>query len=419
MKISKLKDMINNGELDGLFRQLYNTADVHERYLKLLDIYFDYYRNDDVELYSAGGRVEVIGNHTDHNGGRVLAAAVNLDSLCAASANGTDTVRLYSRGYSGQFIVKLDSLDARPEEKGTTEALIRGVASGLAGRGWKIGGFDAYLDSVVPQGAGLSSSASIETLITSIFVHMFNQKSMSAVDVAKVSQMAEREYFGKPCGLMDQAACAAGGLLTIDFKDEPCVRKLDVDFSGNVLLAVVETGGNHADLTNEYAAITEEMHTVASMMGEERLREVCEQKFYSEIKGLQKKAGDRAVLRAMHFFSENKRVLDASQALERGDYGKFFECIDGSGDSSWKLLQNCYVPGSTSQQICLAVALAKRLIGDEGACRVHGGGFGGTILAFVPAEKASVFSEGMSEVFGENSVHYLSVRQTPAGHLDI
>ena len=161
------------------------------------------------------------------------------------------------------------------------------------------------------------------------------------------------------------------------------------------------------------------MHTVASYFGKERLREVCEQKFYSEIKELQKKAGDRAVLRAMHFFDENKRVLDASQALERGDYSRFFECISGSGDSSWKLLQNCYVPGSTSQQICLAVALAKRLIGEDGACRVHGGGFGGTILAFVPAEKAAAFSEGMSEVFGEGSVHYLSVRQTSAGHLDI
>ena len=419
MDINILKDKIKSGELDGMFKQLYNTADVHDRYLALLDKYFGYYHSSEAELYSAGGRVEVIGNHTDHNGGRVLAAAVNLDSLCAAAPNGSNTVKLYSRGYDSQFVVDLSSLEARPEEKGTTQSLIRGVASGLVSKGWKIGGFDAYLDSVVPQGAGLSSSASVETLITSIFVHMFNEGDMSAVEIAKISQRAEREYFGKPCGLMDQAACACGGLLTIDFKDEPCVRKLDVDFSGEVLLAVVETGGNHADLTHEYASITDEMHAAASMMGEERLRDVCEERFYSDIAKIREKAGDRAVLRAVHFFDENKRVLDASNALENGDYNTFFECIDKSGDSSWKLLQNCYVSGSAEQQICLAVYLAKRIVGDKGACRVHGGGFGGTILAFVPAEKETEFSAEMSKVFGTESVHYLSVRQTPAGHLEI
>lgn len=419
MKTDKLKSMINGGELDGLFTQLYNTADVRERYIELIDTYDGYFDNNDVELYSAGGRVEVVGNHTDHNGGCVLTAAINLDSLCVAAPNGTDTVTLYSKGFDGCFKVDLTSLEPRKDEINTTEALIRGCASGVVARGMKIGGFDAYLDSKVPRGAGLSSSASIETLLVSMFAHMFNNAELSAIEVAKISQAAEREYFGKPCGLMDQAACASGGLLTIDFREEPIVKKLDVDFDGDILLAVVETGGSHADLTGEYAAITEEMRDVAEMFGEKRLREVDEAAFYSALHDVQSKAGDRAVLRAMHFFDENKRVLEASKSLEQGDYDGFFACVNSSGDSSWKLLQNCYVAGTTAQQVPLAVALAKRLIGDNGACRVHGGGFGGTILAFVPREKKQVFTEGMSSVFGKEAVHFLAVRRTPACHLEI
>ena len=367
-----------------------------------------------MQLFSAPGRVEIGGNHTDHQHGRVLAAAVDLSVTAVAGPNGTNTVRLktnYRGGVDTLPDVELSpgGLEPRPEEKGTSQALVRGVAAWFAQNGYPIGGFDADIDSGVPPGAGLSSSAAFETLIGRIFKGLFGAE-ISPVEIALAGQFAENVYFGKPCGLMDQLASGLGGINMFDFFHplSPGITPINADFSG-YSLCVVDTGGSHVDLTPDYAAVPEEMKAVAGFFGKEFLADVHVDDFYASLRVL-RKLGDRAVLRACHFFEETERVSLQASALERGDMGRFFELVIESGRSSAAWLQNVYSPSSPAQQgLNLALCLSEKILADKGAWRVHGGGFAGTTLAFVPDVLRDEYSNNLSAVFGKGCCRYLNV----------
>ena len=374
------------------------------------------------EFFSASGRSEIIGNHTDHNQGAVMAAGINLDAIAAARANGTSTVRIWDKGYGKEFTVDISTLDVKENEVGTTYALIRGTAARMAARGYKIGGLDAVITSNVFKGSGLSSSAAIEILFFTLFNHLYNGGELSLVGGAKIAQEAENIYFGKPCGLMDQVACALGQLAAIDFKDkkDPKIESIALDFaSAGYALVITDVHADHADLTDEYAAITREMRAVSEFFGADCLRNVDEKEFYASVAALRKKVSDRAVLRAIHFFSENKRAKDAAEYAKAGNVEAFLSLINESGMSSELLLQNAYPAGSTAQAMTLALALSRKLLSGEGACRVHGGGFGGTILAFVPTDKTAYYINEMNAVFGEGSCTELAIRPVGACKVEI
>ena len=370
-------------------------------------------RTDNMEkqYYSAPGRVEICGNHTDHQNGMVLAAAVNLETKCYAVRNDTDTIHIESEGF-GAFEVDLSDTGSRDDEKGSTAALVRGVAEWFKRHGYAIGGFDAEVKSEIPVGAGLSSSAAFEVLVGNIFNGLFGSGA-SRLDVALAGQFAENVYFGKPCGLMDQAASSYGGMLAIDFEDplRPSVTEIDVDFQG-YSICVVATGSSHEELTDEYSAIRIEMESIAKHYGESSLRTVSEADFYDAVESL-RYLGDRAILRAMHYFDENTRVKKAATALDKGDIKEFLSCIVESGRSSVALLQNIYSPAMTQQGISLALALSERQLRGKGAWRVLGGGFAGSILAFVPDDKKEEYGRVMRTVFGEDSCHFLKVSTNP------
>ncbi len=362
-------------------------------------------------LISAPGRTEIIGNHTDHNNGRVLAAAVNLDCLACVSPRDDMTVRIHSAGYPA-IELSLDELDKRPEEEGTSAALVRGVAKGMADRGYKLGGFDAAVTSDVIGGSGLSSSAAYEVMVCAVIDALYNGFTVDSTTRAQISQYAENECFGKPSGLMDQMACSTGGLVTIDFKDvkNPVVEPLFYDFQkAGYSLVVVNTGGSHDNLTDEYAAVRMEMQAVANALGRDVLRQVRPEELWHAIPELRKKAGERAILRAMHFMGENIRVQAMVQAIRDGDLNAMFENIIASGESSWKLLQNLY-PAGKEQPLSLALAMAGYLLKGKGAWRVHGGGFAGTTLNFVPNAQVEDFVRQMEAVFGSHSCFVLNVR---------
>ncbi len=382
------------------------------RYSRLTKAHEDLFHDNHAPLYmiSAPGRTEIGGNHTDHNNGCVLAAAVNLDTLaCVAKTEGNE-IRISSEGYP-EVVVTLDDLNIREEEKGTSAALVRGVAKGMKENGFSVGGFHAAVVSDVMGGSGLSSSAAYEVLIAKIFETLYNEKEMDATLRAKISQMAENEYFGKPSGLMDQMACSTGGLVNIDFKCQPKVKPLQYNFSeSGYQLVVVATGGSHDNLTDEYAAIRTEMQQVAAFFGEKVLRCVRPENLYQHVNELREKLGERAVLRAMHFFMENERVKQQVNALQQHDLNAFFAAVNASGKSSWTLLQNIYPGGSTSQPMALALAVAEILLRGKGAFRVHGGGFAGTTLNFVPTEETAEFVKRMEQVFGNGSCVVLDVR---------
>ena len=367
-----------------------------------------------VWLISAPGRAEIGGNHTDHNRGRVLAASVSMDTLAAVSPREDRVVQVRSEGYAPMTIT-LDSLEPRPEEEGTTAALIRGVAQGMAERGFAIGGFDAVVHSTVASGSGLSSSAAFEVLVSAIFDQLFNRFDMDFVTRAKISQYAENVHFGKPSGLLDQMASAAGGLVAVDFaREEPEVRRLSFDFAARgYALAVVATGGSHADLTADYAAIPAEMKQVAACLGEEVLRRVRPEEFQAALPTLRGKVSDRALLRAMHFFAENDRVLTQVEALDREDMPAFLEAIIASGRSSYMYLQNVWA-SPAEQGLALALALAEEMLAGKGAWRVHGGGFAGTTLNFVPLELLDGFVSRMDSVFGQGACRVLNIRPVGA-----
>ena len=360
--------------------------------------------------FSAPGRTEIGGNHTDHQLGRVLAAAVELDTRAAVRINGTDTIRLQSKGYP-MCVICLNELEPKSEEVGTTAALIRGVAAEFTKFGCNVRGFDAYVTSTVLPGSGLSSSAAFEVLIGTIVNALFFGGKATAREIAAIGQYAENVYFGKPCGLMDQMASAVGGLVAIDFSG-PEVRPVDFDFSAcGHTLCIIDTGASHADLTGEYAAIPGELMEISNFFGQEVLSRVPEADFYAALPSLRQRCGDRAVLRAIHFYRENRRVGLQIDALERRDFDAFLELVKESGRSSYMYLQNVIVSGATeNQEVALTLALCEGLLGGRGACRVHGGGFAGTVQAFVPNDLLPNFRSGIEAILGQGRCHFLSIR---------
>ena len=365
----------------------------------------------DILLVSAPGRTEIGGNHTDHNRGRVLAAAVNLDTLAAVSARKDMEVHIYSEGYE-PLVLDLTGLDVVEAEKGTTASLVRGVAARMKELGYQIGGFNAAVTSSVASGSGLSSSAAFEVMTCAILDELYNGFSIDFITRAKISQYAENVYFGKPSGLLDQMASSAGGLVTVDFRsDDPEVRAMNFDFAKyGYALVVVATGGSHADLTDDYAAIPAEMKQVAACFNEPYLRRVRPEEFYQAMPKLRGKVSDRALMRAMHFFEEDERVLRQVAALDRNDLFAFMWEIICSGRSSYMFLQNVYAR-SEDQSLSLALALAEHLLADkDGAWRIHGGGFAGTTLNFVPAAQLRHFIDTMENAFGEHCCHVLDIR---------
>ena len=371
-------------------------------------------------LFSAPGRTEIGGNHTDHQHGRVLAGAVNLDMLAAVAENGENVIRVQSEGFR-QCVVKINELGVQKRETGTTTSLIRGVAAQFAERGAKLKGFDAYVISDVLRGSGLSSSAAFEVLVGTIINELCYGGKATAIEIAQIGQLAENRYFGKPCGLMDQMASSVGNLVTIDFADNryPIVEKIDFDFGQcGYTLCIIDSGADHADLTDEYAAITQELKKVCALFGKRWLREVPEEEFLNRIGEVRKVAGDRAVLRALHVYDDNRRVVQQCEALKRNDFAAFLNVVRQSGRSSWMYLQNV-IPANRKehQEMAIALAMCDRLLGEEGAYRVHGGGFAGTIQAFVPDGQVESFVCEMEKVLGAGNCHLLKIR--PEGGVKI
>lgn len=416
--IAVIKNELDGGKLDGRFREIYvdeSKIDYQrKRYRAALERFEKLFPDEqEVEIYSAPGRSEVCGNHTDHQNGKVLGVSVNLDVVAIVARSEGSLIQLVSGDFPMERI-DTEKPERREEEQSTTAALIRGVAAGIRNRGYRVGGFKACVISDVPMGAGLSSSAAFEILTGTILSGLYNDGRISPVELAQIGQYAENEYFGKPCGLLDQMACSTGGMVYIDFEDKehPVAEKVESDFErAGISLCIVETKGSHADLTPDYAAVTVEMRQVARLLGKQVLREIPEEEFYQSLPELRKKVSDRALLRAIHFFEEEKRVETAVAALKASDYNAFLRVIQESGDSSAKFLQNIYSPKDvSSQNITLALAVTEHFLGENGVCRIHGGGFAGTIQAFVKNEKVEDYREKIEAVFGKGSCHILKVR---------
>ena len=385
-----------------------------DRYLKAIDRFTELFGEREIEIYSAPGRSEVGGNHTDHQHCQVLAASVNLDIIAVVSKRDDNKIKVVSDSYDiGE--VDLWDLPKKDWEVGKSEGLIRGVANKFNEDGYHISGFDAFMTSDVLQGSGLSSSAAFEVAIGTILSGLYNDMSVSPVYIAQASQYAENVYFGKPCGLMDQMASSVGGLVNIDFEDtaNPVINKVEVDFSSfRHSLCIVDTKGDHANLTPEYAAITQELKVLCQYFVKEYLREVDEQEFYKDINGVRKVAGDRAVLRAIHVYDDHKRVSLEVDALKAGDFERFKQLIIESGQSSFQYLQNVYPNCDVqNQSVALGLALSEKLLKGKGAWRVHGGGFAGTIQAFVPDEYVEEYKKEIEYYFGKGSCYVLKVRK--------
>jgi galactokinase len=370
--------------------------------------------NRDVMIFSAPGRTEICGNHTDHQGGRVLAAGIDLDALAVVSPTDGTEIRVKSAGFS-EDCAQADDTNPRPEEEGTSAALLRGLCAGLAAKGFHVGGFCACTENRVLPGSGLSSSAAYEVLLGTAMNHLFCGGSLTPLETAQLAQFAENRYFGKPCGLMDQAASAVGGFVLLDFSEaeRPRAEKIPFDFSScGCRLCIIDTKGSHSGLTQDYAAIPAEMRKAAACFGKTLLSEVDEDAFYARLPEVRAAAGDRAVLRAMHFFAENRRVLQEAEALRAGEFQTFLNLVLESGNSSFEFLQNAYPPSRTEEQgIPVALALCSRFLAKRGgAWRLHGGGFAGTVQAYVPNEFFAEFSREIELVFGRGCCHPLSVR---------
>lgn len=406
------------GKYDDLLMDIYADKAVldhqRDRYIHALQSFGEIFGDNEVDIYSAPGRSEVGGNHTDHQRGQVLAASINLDviAVCARADDGLMQVK--SEGYE-QVAVNTRALEVDENEFGTSKSLIRGVAAGLQEKGYKIGGFHAFMTSEVLGGSGLSSSAAFEVALGNILSGLYNDNSIDAVTIAIAAQYAENKYFGKPCGLMDQMASSVGSLVNIDFKnpDEPVIRKVNADFASfGHSLCIVDTKGSHADLTDEYAAIPVEMKKVAEFFGKDFLREMDEAELLKNIPAVREAAGDRAVLRAMHFFEDHNRVTKEVEALEKGSFDRFKELIQESGNSSFKYLQNVYSNKDVNvQNVSVALALSDLLLRGRGVSRVHGGGFAGTIQAFVPDDVVAEYKQGIEACFGEGACYVLKVRK--------
>lgn len=415
------KELILNGKYDNIFTALYNNVDfAKDRYCKAVDSFVEIFgERTEVMLFSAPGRTEVGGNHTDHQHGCVLAGSVNLDVIAVVAKNNENIVRIKSEGFPMDE-VNISELSANPLEEGKAIALIRGMLSEMKNAGYEIGGFDAYTTSNVLKGSGLSSSAAFEVLVGTIIKGAFNN-NVDSVTIAKMAQTAENKFFLKPCGLMDQMASSVGGFTAIDFKnvENPIINSIEFDLSEQGYnLCIVNTGGNHADLTEDYASVPKDCFKVAKALGKNYLREVEKEEFYKEIKNLRTICGDRAVLRAIHFFDENERAIKEKEALENNNFTEFLKLVNESGDSSFKYLQNVYSSKNPEEQgVSLALALSKKALNGKGACRVHGGGFAGTVQAFVPNELLNNYIKTLESVFGKGSCYVLNIRMFGGIHI--
>ena len=426
MKTAELKQALAGTTLDSRFCEIYGTAALEmqkARYLHAVEEFEKLYGADrEAALYSVAGRSELSGNHTDHNHGCVIAASIDLDIIAVASPSAGSVIRVKSEGFP-EDVVDFGVYNApNPARYEKSDSLIAGMVAGFRKEGLAVGGFDAYTTSNVLKGSGISSSAAFEDMIGNILNYVYNGGKVSNVEIAKLAQYAENRFFGKPCGLMDQMACAVGGIIAIDFRDPsaPVIEQTDFDLSAaGYNLCIVNTGGNHADLTGDYASVPAEMKSVAAYFGKEVLRDTDENAVLAAIPALREKVGDRAILRALHFFAENRRVAAQKAALKAGDLDTFLANVIASGRSSFCYLQNVYTTKNVSEQgLSLALCLAERVLsGKRAAWRVHGGGFAGTIQAFVPTEDVAEFRAVMDAAFGEGRCMVLRVR--PEGALRV
>ena len=426
MKSTELRAALLGGKMDDRFCYIYGESAVEAqkaRYEKALSAFEEIYGTDrEVAFYSVAGRSELSGNHTDHNHGCVIAASIDLDIIAVASPRKDAVIRIQSEGFPEDVVDTKAFSSPDPARFERSDALIAGMAAGFAKEGYAVGGFDAYTTSNVLKGSGISSSAAFEDMVGNILNYLYNGGKVSNVEIAKLAQYAENVFFGKPCGLMDQVACAVGGIVAIDFADpkKPVIEQVDFDMSSaGYNLCIVNTGGNHADLTGDYASVPAEMKSVAAYFGKPVLREVDEKQVLANLAPLREKLGDRAVMRALHLYAENRRVAAQKAALKAGDLKAFFDLVIASGRSSFCYLQNVYTTKNPSEQgLSLALCLAERILaGKKAAWRVHGGGFAGTIQAFVPNDTVEEFRAKMDAAFGAGACMVLRIR--PVGAVKI
>ena len=423
MNICEIKSAVNDGKFDSDFEMLYGGCETAKaRYSKAIDSFKEiYHESGEIYLFCAPGRTEVGGNHTDHQHGCVLAGSVNLDVIAIVSLNDDNKIRIKSEGYE-MNTVAVGEFDKKDKEKNRAISLIRGVCYKFSQMGLKLQGFNAYTTSNVLKGSGLSSSAAFEVLVGNIINGLFGG-SATPIEIAKIGQFAEKDYFGKPCGLLDQMASSLGGFTYADFGNpsDPVTESIELDIKKQgYTLCVVDTGGNHANLTQDYADITLECKAVSNYLGVDFLREADVDKFYKEIANIRKVCGDRAVLRAFHFFNEQQRVEEQRAALKKGDFDEFLKLVNASGQSSYDYLQNLYSTSAVAEQgLSLAIALTKQFLGDKGACRVHGGGFAGTIQCYIPNEMLEDYKKMIENAFGEGSCAPLNIRPVGGYQLKI
>lgn len=418
MNVEQTMEVLNGAGAERLLTELYGADQVEEqrgRYRELLEGYRDKFGDGEVKLFSSPGRTEISGNHTDHNHGKVLAGSINLDCVGVAAVNHSSKVKIVSTTFGQEFTVDLNNL-APSRRKSGTEDLVKGLLKGFQESGYEVGGFNAYITSNVISAAGVSSSAAFEMLLCSMLNTFFNEGRMDTVAYAHVGKYAENHYWDKASGLLDQMACAVGGLITIDFMEpsDPKVEKIDFDFgSQNHSLIIVQTGRGHADLSADYSAVPSEMKKVAEFFGKDYCSEITEKDVIDNLAEVRKYAGDRSVLRALHFFEENKRVENMVKALKEDRFDVFLENITASGNSSWKWLQNCFTNSNYQEQgITVALALTELFIAEKqkGACRVHGGGFAGVIMAMLPNEIVDEYIAYIEKAMGEGSAYRMSIR---------
>lgn len=427
MRLENMPVLLESASTKVLMKDLYGTEKIAEntkRYEHVAKKFVEEFGKEEFEFFSAPGRTEIGGNHTDHNHGKVLAGSIQLDCVAAANKNDSDVVNIISETYNQHLQIKLDDLEPSKEHAGTPD-LLKGILAGFVKEGFNVGGFDAYVTTNVIGAAGVSSSASFEMLVCCILDYLFNGTSLSIVDYAKVGKFAENVYWNKQSGLLDQMGCASGGIVAMDFKnpDQPVIEKIDFSFDSiGYDLIIVNTGKGHADLSAEYSAVPIEMKKAAAYFGKETLSEVSKEEFIRNIAEIRKTAGDRAILRALHFFTENERVEQQVAALKNKNYDEFLRLITASGNSSWKWLQNCYsLENFEEQSVTVALSLTELYLENikKGACRVHGGGFAGVILTLLPKEYTRDYTKYMEDVLGEGNVYVMNIRKYGAIHMGL
>ena len=420
--IAQLKELLQDKKMDEKFSSIYggDEKSISEAYGRLSDTikhFENIDKSQEVYLFSASGRTELSGNHTDHNNGCVLTASINLDKLALVAKRNDNKIVVYTDYSNNPDVIDVNNLELDKDEYGKSNALIRGVCAGIKNKGYQVGGCTVSLNNKVLMGSGLSISASFESLIGEIQNALYNDNKLSPVEIAKIGQYAENVYFGKPCGLMDQMGCSVGGIMSIDFKDNdnPIIEKVEYDFEkAGYALMIVDAKGDHSGLTNEYAAIREEMNAIANYFGKKVCRDITKEQLLENASKLRAEIGDRAVMRAYHFLEENERVINQINALKNNDINTYLKLMNESGLSSFMYLQNCFsITSSKSMGVALGICLTKDFLKGEGACRVHGGGFAGTIQALVPVNRVDEYKKFMDSIFGDGSAVKIRVRQSP------